>query len=135
MPEPSNLAGFGTTPINKIVPPSLKGQEGEGRYKALFDAIYHIVYPTDKQQIDQQTRLEWENIVGEVMMEVLKADLLSGVPLLEITHPFFRFAAKQECIDRFLTDKFVEKLKEKHLLPSMTILKRKINEQIGRAHV
>ena len=128
MPEPSNLAGFGTTPINKIVPPTLKASDDGGRYKAFVDAIYNIAHPTTEQQIDQQTRLEWENIEGECMLEVLKGDIISGVPFLEVQHPFFRFANRQECLDKMFSDMFVEKLQARHLLPGMAILKKKLNE-------
>jgi hypothetical protein len=128
MPQQSNLAGFGTTPVKQIIAPGLKTQDEGGRYKAFVDAIHNIAHPSSDTQLDQQTRLEWENIEGEVMLEVLKADIISGVPFLEITHPFFRFASRQECLDKMFIDKFVEKLTEKHLLPSMAILKRKLNE-------
>jgi hypothetical protein len=128
MPQPSNLAGFGTTPVKQIIPPELKPHDEGSKYKAFFDAIYHIVYPTTEQQVDQQTDLQWENIEGEVMLEILKADIISGVPFIEIKHPFFKFATRQECLDKMITDKFVEKLAEKHLLPSMAVMKRKLNE-------
>ena len=132
MPQPSNLAGLshGTTPIKDITPPTGQKQPDEGgRYKAFVDAIYHIAHPTTEQQIDQQTRLEWENIEGEVILEVLKADIISGVPFLEITDdPIFRFSTRQELIDEMFIGAFVEKLTEKHLLPSMTMLKKKLNE-------
>lgn len=129
MPQQSNLAGFGTTPVTQIIPAQQKPPEEGGKYKAFIDAIYHVAHPTTDQQIDQQTRLEWENIEGEVMLEVLKADIISGVPFLEITnHPFFRFASRQECLDTMFIGIFVEKAMAKHLLPSMAILKKKLNE-------
>jgi hypothetical protein len=129
MPQQSNLAGFGTTPIKSIIPPGLKPPDEGSKFKGLFDAIYAIVYPRADQQLDQQTRLEWENIEGEVMLEVLKGDILSGVPFLEITDDsIFRFSTRQELIDDMFLDIFIEKLTEKHLLPSLAILKRKLNE-------
>lgn len=141
MAQQSNLAGFGTTPIKQIIPPSLKPQDEGSKYKAFVDAIYHVAHPSTDQQIDQQTDLQWENIEGEVMLEVLKLDIISGVPFLEITHPFFRFATRQECLDKMFIDIFVEKLTEKHLLPSMTTLKRSLNQllvshkRMGRAEL
>lgn len=142
MPQPSTLAGFGTTPVKQIMPPETRKSSDEGnKYKAFIDAIYHVAHPTTDQQLDQQTRLEWENIEGEVMLEVLKADIISGVPFLEVTHPLFRFATRQESLDKMFIDVFVEKTMAKHLLPSMAILKRKLNELlvshkgIGRAEL
>jgi hypothetical protein len=128
MPQPSNLAGLQTTPISKIIPQGQKQPDENSKYKAFVDAIYHVAHPKDDQQIDQQTRLEWENIEGECMLEVLKADIISGVPLLQIDHPFFRFATPQECLDKMFIDLFVEKATQKYLLPSMAIMKRKLNE-------
>jgi hypothetical protein len=131
MLQPSNLAGLqhGTTPVSQIIPSVQKPSDEGSKYKAFVDAIYHVAHPTTDQQIDQQTRLEWENIEGEVMLEVLKADIISGVPFLEITDdPIFRFSTRQELIDDMFFDIFIEKLTQKHLLPSMAILKRKLNE-------
>jgi len=142
MPQQSNLAGFaGMTSIKDIIPSSQKLPDENSKYKAFVDAIYHVAHPTTDQQIDQQTDLQWENIEGEVMLEVLKADIISGVPFLEITHPFFKFASRQECVDRMFVDKFVEKLIEKHLLPSMATMKRSLNQllvshkRMGRAEL
>jgi hypothetical protein len=142
MPQPTSLAGFGQTPVSKITPPAgLKTADEGNKYKAFVDAIHQIAHPSTDQQIDQQTRLEWENIEGEVMLEVLKADIISGVPFLEINHPFFRFATRAELIDKMFVDIFVERATEKHLLPSMAILKRKLNELlvshkgVGRAEL
>jgi hypothetical protein len=128
MPQQSNLAGLQTTPISKIIPQGQRQPDENSKYKAFVDAIYHVAHPKDEQQIDQQTDLQWENIEGEVMLEVLKYDINNGVPFLEITHPFFRFGNLKECVDKMFIDLFVERLIEKHLLPGPIIMKRKLNE-------
>lgn len=123
------LAGFGETPVSAIMAPEKKSSPEDGnRYKAVFDAMYKILYPSGKQEIDQQTDLQWTNIEGEVMLEVLKMDIISGTPFNQINDdPYFRYATPEDCISKILSDKVVEKLSERYLLPSMTSLKRNLN--------
>jgi hypothetical protein len=128
----TGLAGLGMeTPVSSIMPAQAEKKVPEdesNRYKALFNAMYKIFYPTKAEQVDQQTDLQWVNIEGEVMLEVLKMDIISGVPLAQLDDdPYFRYASPQECLDKVIADKFVEKMQERYLLPSMTSLKRNLN--------
>ena len=131
MPANTGLAGLGMeTPVQAIMPqPEKKGPDDESnRYKAMFNSMYRIFFPSKSSDIDQQTDLQWVNIEGEVMLEVLKMDIISGVPSTQIDgDPYFRFATPHECMTKLMADTFVEKLQEKYLLPSMTSLKKNLN--------
>lgn len=128
MDNPTGLAGFGQTPVHDIIQRDTKPDETKSKYKDFVDAIYGIAHPEKSEHIDQQTRLEWDNIEGEVMLEVLKADILSGVQFVQVRNPFFNYPAPQTCLDKIFVDNFVEKLQDKHLLPAMSIMKLKLNE-------
>jgi hypothetical protein len=132
MPQNTGLAGLGMeTPVQAIMPQSGKkprDDEESNRYKAMFNSMYRIFYPSKSSEIDQQTDLQWINIEGEVMMEILKLDIISGVPYTHIEgDPYFSFASPHDCMTKLLADIFVEKISERYLLPSLTSLKKNLN--------
>lgn len=122
---------FGETPVTALSAGAPKSQnpDDDNKYKAFVNAIYNIVHPTQKELINQQTDLEWENIVGEIKLEILKNDIVSGVPFSQVNgHPYIHFASPQDCLDALFIQKFVEKLSDRHLLPSMTFAVKYLNE-------
>ncbi|MDD3095453.1 MAG: hypothetical protein PHD63_04340 [Candidatus Marinimicrobia bacterium] len=130
IPEPMKDF-FGETPVSAITGGSGKpaGPEEGNKYKEFVNAVYNIVHPTEKEQINQQTDLEWENIVGEIKLEILKNDIVSGVSFEQVQgHPYLHFANPQECLDKLFVQEFVEKLHDRHLLPSMTFAIKYLNE-------
>jgi hypothetical protein len=97
------------------------------KYHELLHAVHEAAFPRDSS--DQQSRLQFEPICGEIMGEVLTQDLISGTMYREINHPFFKFATVDQCLDKIFKDVFVEKIKDKKfLVPSVTVAKHNLNK-------
>jgi hypothetical protein len=97
------------------------------KYHELLHAVHEAAFP--KESSDQQSRLQWEPIEGEIMGEVLTQDLISGTMYHNINHPFFKFATVDECLDKVFVNTFVEKIKDKKfLVPSVTVARHNLNK-------
>jgi hypothetical protein len=129
MAVPPPLAAFGTTPLDKGIGKKGETKAAKSKYEDFLGAIHDVAF-SDKN-VDMQTRLEWENIEGEVMAEVLAADLMSGTMFTQIEDDLFSFASPQELVEDLFTQKFVEIINQRpHLFPPITIMKKKLNELI-----
>ena len=82
-----------------------------------------------------QTRLEWENIEGEVMAEVLAADLTSGTMFTQINDDLFSFISPEEYVENLFAKKVANQFSElinqrPNLFPPITVMKKKLNELV-----
>jgi hypothetical protein len=127
-PPIAAFSSFGQVPVTQ----ALVKREGPtkpdtNKYHDLLNAVHEAAFPQGSP--DMQSRLEWDNIEGEVMAVVLTQDLISGTMLLQINDPLFNFATPQECLDKIFLTAFVEKIKDhKYLLPSATVMKENLNK-------
>jgi len=121
------LAAF-TVDVDKAMN---KGKDGKkapsDKYSEFFSAIKKSVYPNGI--LDEQTDLGWDNIEGEVMTEMLTAELAAGKMFTQIEHPVFRFADPDLIATVVFARMFVETInRNPHLFPGMTVMKRALNE-------
>jgi len=129
MAVPPPLAAFGTTPLDKGIGKRGESKPQKSKYEDFLGAIHAIAF--SEKNVDMQTRLEWDNIEGEVMGEVLGADLMSGTMFIQIEDDLFTFATVEEYIEELFMKKFVELLNQHpYLIPSITVLKKKLNELV-----
>jgi hypothetical protein len=121
------IAAFGSVPVSQALTKPKEPQRPEtNKYYDLLNAVHSAAFP--KESPDQQSRLEWDNIEGEVMGVVLTQDMISGTMLLQIDDPLFHFASVKDCLDKVFIDTFVEKLNEKkYLIPSVTTMHKNLN--------
>jgi hypothetical protein len=125
--SPPPLAAFGTTPMDKGIARKSESKPEKSKYKDFLDAIHSAAF-SDKN-IDEQTRLEWDNIEGEVMGCVLTEDLISGTMFSQIEDPIFTYETPHAILNDMFVEAFVETLnKHRHLVPSVTVMKQKLNE-------
>ena len=127
------LAAFGTTPLDKGIGKKTGEKQSKSKYEEFLGAIHSVAF-SDKN-VDMQTRLEWENIEGEVMAEVLAADLMSGTMFTQIEDDIFTFSSPQEIMDemfaREVSKQFMEFINQRpYLIPSLIVLKKKLNELV-----
>ena len=128
------LAAFGTTDLNKGIGKKGDQKPSKSKYEDFLGAIHDIAF-SDKN-VDMQTRLEWDNIEGEVMAEVLSADLMTGTMFTHIDdHPYFFFKSPQEIMqEMFATEiakQYVEFINRRpYMSPALTIMKKKLNELV-----
>jgi hypothetical protein len=121
------LAGFGTTPLEKVQAKAGERPLPPSKYKDFMTAIHEVLF-SDKN-IDEQTELDWTNIEGEVMAEVLVKDMVSGTMFVPVRNRMFQFKSPESQIDKLFIGKFVEVMnKHPELVPAITTGKRKINE-------
>jgi hypothetical protein len=97
------------------------------KYHELLHAVHEAAFPKDSS--DQQSRLQWDPIEGEILGEVLTQDLICGTMYRTIQDPFFNYATVDECLDKLFAKVFVEKLKDKKfLVPSVTVARHNLNK-------
>lgn len=125
------LAAFGAVPVTQALSKKNTDRQPErNKYKEFLDAIHSAAF--SKENPDEQTRLEWDNIEGEIMGIVLTQDLISGTMLLHIDHPIFKFAPPQKCLDQIFAEAAAEKYleiinKKQYLVPSVSVMKENLN--------
>lgn len=127
-PPIAGFQGFGAVPVTQALQKVQKGdlKPETNKYYDLLSAVHQAAFP--KGSPDQQTRLEWDNIEGEVMGTVLTQDLISGTMFVPIEDDLFKFATPQECLDQIFVKTFAEKLKDKqYLVPSVSVMKENLN--------
>ena len=129
MPEHPHLAGFETenesmelNPKNIPVRPLKK--DLPGKYAEFFGALKSSV-KADPENIDQQTGLEFENIEGEVMGDVLTSALMIGSMYNQITDNFFTFESPDAIMDKTFAKIIMDTVKKDPLI--FSILKRTLN--------
>ena len=128
------LAAFGVTPIDKGIAKKSDGKPLKSKYEDFLGAIHDIAF-SDKN-VDMQTRVEWDNIVGEVMAELLAADMMSGTMFTHIDdHPYFYFATPQEILQKMFAEEtakqYVEFInKRPYMFPALSVTKKKLNELV-----
>jgi hypothetical protein len=127
------LAAFGTTDLNKGIGKKGGEQKQKSKYEDFLGAIHDVAF-SDKN-VDMQTRLEWDNIEGEVMAEVLAADLMTGTMFTKIEDDLWNFATPEEIMqEMFATEiarQYIEFInKRPYLLPAISVMKKKLNELV-----
>ncbi len=127
------LAAFGVTSLDTAIGKKKDQKPPRSKYEEFLGAIHEIAF-SDKN-VDMQTRLEWDNIEGEVMAEVLSADLMAGTMFTQIEDDLFAFSSPQEIIQEMFAaemgKQYVELInKRPYFLPSITVMKKKLNELV-----
>lgn len=99
------------------------------KFKELLNAVHDASFP--KGTNDDQTRLEWENIEGEVLGCTLSHAIGSGTPFVQIEDDFFNFATPQECVERMIGKELARAIKARgDIIPSFAALKENLNRLI-----
>jgi hypothetical protein len=129
MADPNPLAAFnppGLVKVDQALQKKDTKAPERNKYREFLAAIHEAAFSRDN--LDQQTRLEWENIEGEVMGSVLTQDIISGIMFLRVEDPFWHYDTPQEALDRLFVNKFVETVgKNRHLFPGITTLNLSLN--------
>ena len=122
-----NPKSYGVVPVDQALQSRGSQKSPEiSKFKDLLNAIHDAAYPAGSP--DEQTELQWENIEGEVMGEILAHSLISGTPYMKINHPFFSFATPESCIEKTFADSLVKAIKNKHyIIPSISAMKENLN--------
>jgi len=129
MSVPPPLAAFGTTPLDKGIGKKTDSKPTKSKYEDFLGAIHAVAF--SEKNVDMQTRLEWDNIEGEVMAEVLAADLMAGTMFIQIEDDLFTFPTVEEYAEDLFVKKYVELIGHNpHLFPPLTVMKRKVNELV-----
>jgi hypothetical protein len=96
------------------------------KVRELLNAVHESAFP--KGDISDQTRLEWENIEGEVMGEVLAHGIGAGTPFVQIHDDLFNFATVNECVDEMIGKTAAEIIRKRgDIIPSFTAMKENLN--------
>src|SRR5271157_4305204 len=87
---------FGSVDMDKMKENAAnrKGTGPDSKYKQFLDAVHNAAFGSEN--IEQQTRLEWDNIEGEVMGFVLAADLISGTMFVQRKSRRFKFRTVED---------------------------------------
>lgn len=133
MSAPPPLAAFGITPLEKGLVKKGESRQPRSKYEDFLGAIHAIAF--SEKNVDMQTRLEWDNIEGEVMAEVLAADLASATMFTQVEDDLFEFETPSDYVsDLFakeIAKQYVELINQRpHFVPSITVMKRKVNELV-----
>jgi hypothetical protein len=128
MVDHPNLAGFEGNDSMELSPQNIKPRKAQkealGKYAEFFGALKSSTL-AETADIDQQTGLEFENIEGEVMGEVLASALTSGSMYNQVTDPFFTFESPDFILNKIFADKFMEAItRNPHVF---LVLKRQLN--------
>ena len=128
MVDHPNLAGFESGDSMELSPQNIRPKrprkEELGKYGEFFSALKSSTLAAEKD-IDQQTGLEFENIEGEVMGEVLASALTSGSMYDQINDSFFSFESPDHILNKIFAKTTVEAFRRNpHIFP---ILKRQLN--------
>jgi hypothetical protein len=100
----------------------------KSRIHDLMKSIHDATYPKDANEIQTQTRLEWENIEGEVIGLVLQSDIANGTMLVPLDDDFFSFATSDECVDYMIGAAIAETFrKNRNVLPPFASLANGVN--------
>ena len=123
----SGLAAMAVVPTNQALHSKGDNKRADiGKFKDLLGSIHDIAFP--KGEVDDQTRLEWDNIEGEVLGEVLQVGILAGTPLVQIDHPFFHFATPEQCLNKTFESSLIEAMKKRqYILSSFCAGKENLN--------
>jgi len=131
MAENPPLAGLTSlsVPVTQALQGSKTGKQPErNKYREFLDAIHKAAFSEDEKHGEQQTRLEWDNIEGEIMGNVLTQDLISGTMLLHVNDGFFSFESPRAIIERHFIDGVAEALhKRKYLIPGVSVMNERLN--------
>jgi hypothetical protein len=126
------LAGlpFGSVDASKIGKKEGNIKPAPSKYQEFMNAIHTAAFSNDA--LDEKTRLEWENIEGEVMAELISADMISGTAMIHIDDdPLFVFEDPETIIREWFIKQYVETInRNPYLIPSLTVVKQKLNELI-----
>lgn len=120
---------FGITPTAQGIGKQRAPIEAmRSRIQDLMKSIHDATYPKDANEIQTQTRLEWENIEGEVMGLVLQSDFANGTMFVELDDDFFSFATLDESVDYMIGKSIAETFrKNRSVLPSFASLANGVN--------
>ena len=133
MAAPSPAVPFGNVPLDKGIGKKDGQKQQKSKYEDFLGAVHSIAF--SEKDVDMQTRLEWDNIEGEVMAEVLTADLMTGTMFTQIEDDLFAFASPQEIMQEMFVDEiakqFIEFInKRPYMFPALTVMKKKLNELV-----
>jgi hypothetical protein len=123
-----DIAAF-TTPMGIVAKAhgTDKREPVPGKYKEFLDAIHHVLF--SGENIDMETEIQWDNLVGQVMGVILTEDFLSGTMFVPIRNRMFRFKSIDQQLEEVFVKKFTEELKHHPMLiPAVTAGRQKINE-------
>lgn len=117
---------FGVVPVNQALSKKPEKAPDVSKFKELLGAIHDAAYPSGSP--DEQTELQWDNIEGEVMGEVLAHAVVAGTPFDQIDHPFFKFATPHECLDKTFEQVLLDTVRnKKFIIPSISAMKENLN--------
>lgn len=120
---------YGVVPVNQgIGKQKITGESVRSRIRDLMTSIHDATFPRDSNDTQTQTRLEWDNIEGEVIGLVLQADFAHGTMLVPLDDDFFHFASVNECVDYMIGATIAEIFrKNKSVLPPFATLANGVN--------
>jgi hypothetical protein len=130
-PEQSGLAAmdpknFGVVSTQQALSTREKPKVDVSKFKDLMSSIHSMAF--SQGNVDDQTHLEWENLEGEVIGEVLQYSMLGGTQLLQIEDDLFNFATVDQCINAVFEKSLVEAYKKRlYVLPSVAVMKENLN--------
>ena len=120
---------FGVVDMDKVAKnaASKKGKEPDSKYEQFLGAIKGAAF--GDKDIEQRTRLEWDNIEGEVMGFVLVEDLLSGTMFVQRKSHRFRFKSVESQMEAIFLKKFFEVVgHHPYIIPAITVSITRVNQ-------
>jgi hypothetical protein len=121
--DPKN---FGVVSTQQALSQREKPRVDVSKFKDLMGSIHDVAF--SQGNVDDQTHLEWENLEGEVIGEVLQYSMLGGTQLTQIEDDFFNFASVDQCINAVFERSLIEAYKKRmYVLPSVAVMKENLN--------
>lgn len=120
---------FGSVDMDKVAAHAASKRPAveNSKYKQFLEAVHDAAF--GNENIEQQTRLEWDNIEGEVMGFVLAADLISGTMFVPRKSRRFKFKSVETQVEEIFVKKFIEVLgHHPYLIPSISVSIMRINQ-------
>jgi hypothetical protein len=122
---------FGVVSVDEAIGDKKKqtGKPELSKIKDLLHSIHDAAFPRGVgPAMLAETRLEWDNIEGEVIGFVLSAGLAYGTPFIQEEDDLYTFATPYECICEMLGKAMAEAIwKRRHIIPSFDAMVENLN--------